>query len=238
MVWHENAVMRQVEALAETVRANRRPVPETNPFRAFGRMASDMISTGLKSWGAARDTFEENLFLNTYGSPWLQAMVGLRADGALSRPHIERELTREASASRAKAYLEPHVGRGGMLEATTRALLYVRAPEGTADERGFAALTAIAAELPPEMRVGFERFKEVVKEQFLVLFLDEERAATAIPGLLPDNRVQRENALGALRRVLAARGDLSSESERRFRRIEAMFTGASNDVAPHQDAAK
>lgn len=234
----ENPFMRPIEGLAEAVRANRQPVSENNPFLAFERMASDMISTVLKSWGAARDTFEENLFLSTYGSPWLQAMVGLRADGAVSRPHIERELTREANASRAKAYLEQHVGRGGILEATTRALLYVRMPEGTADERGFAALTAIAAELPSEMRVGFERFKEVVKEQFLVLFQDEERAATAIPRLLPDNREQRENALGALRRVLAARGDLSSESDRRFRRIEAMFTGASDDVASHRDAAK
>jgi hypothetical protein len=217
--------MQPVGALADAVRANRRPVADNNPFLAAERMMADLISTSLKSWGEARDLMQENLFLSVYGLPWLQALVGLRSDGAEPRPRLERELTQEATAGRAAAYLEQHVHRGGLLEATTRALIYVRLAEGRADERGFAALTAIAAELPASIRVGFERFKEIVKEQFMVLFLDETRAVAALPKLMPNNRRQRDEALRVLRRVLAARGDLPEECAQRLHEIEVIFAG-------------
>jgi Protein of unknown function (DUF3141) len=244
MFSNQNPLMGAVDWLAETVRANRRPAGEGNPFLAAERTVADLISTGLKNWGEARDLATENLFLGIYGSPWLQAVVGLQADGAAARPRLERELSQEAAAGRAAAYLEQHLDRGGLLEATTRALLYVRLAEGSADERGFTALTAIVAELPTSMRVGFARFKEMVKEQFMVLFLDEARAVAAIPTLLPDNRKQRADALSVLRRVLASRGELTDESARRFAEVEAMFSGppAANggqETSPaHQDAAK
>jgi hypothetical protein len=57
----------------------------------------------------------------------------------------------------------------------------------------------------------------------LLLQLDEERAVSAIHRLLPDNAEDRAAALGVLRRVIDARGTLSSESERRLKRIEAIF---------------
>jgi hypothetical protein len=200
-------------------------------------MTSEMISGGLKAWGEARDLIQEQIFLNTYGSPWLQAMVGLRADTTEAHQRIERDVTREANAGRAAAYLQQHLDRGGLLEATVRALLYVRMPEGKADERGFAALSQIAAEMPAAKRIGFDRFKELVKQQFLVLFLDEQRAVAAIPHLLPEERDQRAEALTSLRRVLAARGDLAEESERRFKHIEAMFAGGADAVGAGAQAA-
>ena len=64
-------------------------------------------------------------------------------------------------------------------------MLYIRMPDGAADERGFAALRQIAGELPAAQRVGLSRFKEIVRDQFLILRLDEERAIAALPKLLP-----------------------------------------------------
>ena len=55
-----------------------------------------------------------------------------------------------------------------------------------------------------------------MKEQYLIVCLDEERAIDALPTLLPDDRRQREEALDVLRRVLAARGALSEEGNRRL----------------------
>ena len=46
---------------------------------------SDAIGQGLKTWGEMRDVWSEQIFLGVYGSPVLQAMVGLRAD-----PEVER----------------------------------------------------------------------------------------------------------------------------------------------------
>jgi uncharacterized protein DUF3141 len=220
-----NPLMRPIADWADMVRGDRRPVSPDNPFLALERMMSDMITSGLEMWGKARDSATEAFFFNTYGSPIVQAMVGMRAEEASVSRRIGRDVAREAAAKEAAVHLEQQIDQGGLIEAAVRALLYVRLPEGTADERGFAALKQISAELPAAKRVGFARFKEIVKEQYLILLLDAERAIAALPKLLPGNRRQCDEALGLVRRVLDARGALPEESRRRLKRIEAMFAG-------------
>jgi len=221
----ENPFMRPVADWAEKVRENRRPVSPDNPFLACERMVSDMIGSGLEMWGKARDAATEAFFFNAYGSPVLQAMVGLRADETSVSRHIGRDAAREAAAKQAAADLERRIDQGGLIEAAVRALIYVRLPEGKVDERGFAALKQISAELPAAKRIGLTRFKEIVKEQYLILLLDTERAIAALPKLLPANRRQCEEILGLVRRVLAARGVLPEEGRRRLERVEALFLG-------------
>jgi hypothetical protein len=221
----ENPLMLSVAAWAQTVRAERRPVSPDNPFLAFERMVSGSIANSLEAWGEARDIMQEQIFLNTYASPWLQSLVGLRADGSLPAAGAERDLAREAIAKQAAAYLEQRIDQGGLLEAAVRALIYVRLPEGKVDERGFAALKQIGAELPSAKRIGFAKFKDVVKEQYLILLLDAERAIAALPKLLPDDRRQCEEALALVRRVLASRGALPEEGSGRLEHIETVFGG-------------
>jgi hypothetical protein len=221
----ENPLMLPVAAWAEAVRAERRPVSPDNPFLAFERMVSGSIANGLEAWGKARDIMQEEIFLNTYASPWLQALVGLRADGSSPTRRVERDLAREAIAKQTAAYLEQRIDEGGLLEAAVRALIYVRLPEGKVDERGFAALKQIGAELPPAKRIGFAKFKEVVKEQYLILLLDTERAIAALPTLLPNDRRQCDEALALVRRVLASRGALPEEGSRRLECNETIFVG-------------
>jgi pimeloyl-ACP methyl ester carboxylesterase len=232
----QNPFMRPVADWAEMVRGNRRPVSPDNPFLAFERMASDMITSGLEMWGKARDATAEAFFFNTYGSPILQAMVGLRADETSVSRHIGRDVAREAAAKQAAVRLEQQIDQGGLIEAAVRALIYVRLPEGKVDERGFAALKQISAELPAAKRIGVARFKEIVKEQYLILLLDMERAITALPKLLPGNRRQCEEALALVRRVLAARGALPEEGRRRLERVEAMFAGPPPEIGREKAA--
>jgi len=103
-----------------------------------------------------------------------------------------------------------------------RALIYVRLPEGKVDERGFAVMKQIGAELPPAERVGITQFKEIVKAQYLIVLQDSERAIAALPKLLPDNR-QRDEALKMLHRLIAGRGALSEEGRHRLERVEALL---------------
>jgi hypothetical protein len=162
-------------------------------------------------------------------------MFGLRADNTSVSRRIGRDVAREAAAQEAAVHLEQQIERGGLIEAAVRALIYVRLPEGKVDERGFAALKQISAELPAAKRVGFARFKEIVKDQYLILLLDAERAIAALPKLLPGNRRQCDEALALVRRVLAARSALPEEGRRRLERIEAMFGGPPPEVG--QDKA-
>jgi pimeloyl-ACP methyl ester carboxylesterase len=233
----ENPVMMPVAAWADAVRADRRPVSPDNPFLAFERMVSGIIADGLEAWGKARDHVYEEIFLNTYAWPWLQALVGLRADRSSPTRRAERDLAREAIAKQTAMYLEQRIDKGGLLAAAVRALIYVRLPEGKVDERGFAALKQIGAELPPAKRIGFAKFKDVVKEQYLILLLDTERAIAALPKLLPDDRQQCEEALALVRRVLASRGALSDEGSRRLERVESLFAGPPPATTRREKAA-
>ena len=90
-------------------------------------------------------------------------MVGLRADETSVSRRIGRDVARETAAKQAAVHLEQRIDQGGLIEAAVRALIYVRLPEGKVDERGFAALKQISAELPAAKRIGLARFKEVVR---------------------------------------------------------------------------
>ena len=109
------------------------------------------------------------------------------------------------------------------------------------DERGFAALQKIAVELPAAQRTGLRRFKEVVRDQFLILRLDEERAIAALPKLLPGDRRARETALGLIRRIIESSCTLSEEGGRRLKLVEVLFDGSPpakpGTAAPLQEVA-
>ncbi|MBV8456052.1 MAG: DUF3141 domain-containing protein, partial [Acetobacteraceae bacterium] len=167
-----NPFIAALAPFADTIRQDRRPVPPNNPLLAFERLASNWIETSLKLWGQARDQFVEQWFLNFYGSPLLQSLVGLNAENTDLRRNIERDVVREVAASRTRTELESAIDRGGVIEAFVRAAGYIVKPAGEVDEHGFAALQQVGRMLPPEDRPGFARFKEIVRQQFLILHLD------------------------------------------------------------------
>jgi hypothetical protein len=218
--------MQPIKDLAETVRANRQPVTEDNPWLAAERMASSWITACWQAYGEIRDTVTETTFLMTYGSPLLQALVGLGPQEPVLR-HVERDLTREAAVERVKAQLEHRFTVGHLPEAVLRALVYIRKAEGVIDERGFTALKMIRAAQPVPKRMSLARFKEVLREQFLLVYLDEERAIQTLPALIGDDPVLRKSGIEVLHEVLAATGTESDEGRRRLARIEALF-----DVKP------
>ena len=75
-----------------------------------------------------------------------------------------------------RSELEHRFEVGGLEEAALRALVYIRLPEGSIDERGFAVLKLIRASRPAGKRMSLARFKEMLREQYLLVRLDEERA--------------------------------------------------------------
>jgi len=220
-----NPLMQPVKALAESVRAARQPVTADNPLLELERATSAWITSCLQSYGEFRDTMTEMMFLSTYGSPLLQSLVGLGAQQTAAPPHhIERDLARETAEARMQAELEHRFEEGHVAEAVLRALIYIRLPEGRVDERGFAMLKLIRASQPPSKRISLPRFKEMMREQFLLVCLDEERGVTTLPRLLGADAVEHDAALEILHRVLAATGGMSEEGRRRLARIETLFS--------------
>jgi hypothetical protein len=231
-----NPFMQPVKALAESVRAARQPVAADNPLLEMERTMSSWITSCLNSYGEFRDTMTEQMFLNTYGSPLLQSLVGLGAQPTQVPRHTERDLARETAQAELRAELEHKFDVGQMEDAVLRALIYIRLPERSIDERGFAVLKLIRESRPVSKRISLARFKEMVREQFLLVCLDEERAVNTLPALLGADAAEHKAALDVLRRVLAARGALSDEGKRRQARIEALF-GAKTDKSVKPEPA-
>src|SRR5262249_44291536 len=148
------------------------------------KVTSTWITTCWDGYRQMRDAMTEAMFLGTYGSPVLQAMVGLGTQHVPTERREARDLEREADEAKMRAELEGRFEVGGLPQAVLRAVIYVRLPERSVDERGFAMLQAIRGMQPVNDRMSFPELKACLKEQFLLLRLDEERAVRTISRLL------------------------------------------------------
>src|SRR5262249_25656371 len=160
-----------------------------------------------------------------YGSPLLQSMLGLGADLATARRRIGRDVVRGAAAARSVAELEAHMEQGCPVEAGLRAVLYVGLgrPRFGPDERAFATLQQFRARAPGGSRFTLARLKELMRQQYLLLQMDEERALAAIPGLLTAAPSERAKIFEVVHSVVTAAGELAPEAERRLARVAALF---------------
>lgn len=239
----QNPWMSAVKQAAEAAGENRKPASKDNLFLAFQEQMSKQIVHALDSWRDSQEALSEAIFLNVYGSPALQAAVGI--DPA-SQPSRRREMTSEHRAMLERRILElkSKVGEGGLREAALRALLYVGSARGMVDERSIEALRQVRRDYSGP-RLTLAEFKMLVREQFFMLLLDQEAALAAISALLPADVGQRRTVFAAMRQVLSAAEDITGERARRLQRIAALFgvdagEGAEREsnVAPFDPKAK
>ena len=158
-------------------------------------MASSWIVTNLEIFAKTREAMTEAMFLDMYGSPLLQAAVGLKAEHSDTGRAIEHDLARAETRSK----LEADMRRGGFLEAGLRALLYVLRGGG-ADERQFNALEALRKRAPESERLPLSQLKDIMRRQATLLRSNEKKAISTISKLLPDDpEASQEDAHGDLR---------------------------------------
>ena len=117
--------------------------------------------------------------------------------------------------------LKEQIPDGGPREAVIRALLYIRMPEGVADERGFNLLRRMREETGKG--VTLTAFKQLLREQFLMLLLDERRAVEAIPAMLDRDPELASRMTDNLGRMIELVGVQSRSSKARLAEIEALF---------------
>jgi hypothetical protein len=231
-----NPAMAAIKPLAEAVRSHREPAASDNPLLTLEKVTSTWISSCLEGYRLVRDATTEAMFLGTYGSPALQAATGMAAEAAPARRQNGRDLAREVIAGRWRAELETRFESGGLPEAVVRALMHVRLPRRTVDERGFSVLQAVRQILPANRRIGFDELKALFRDQYLLLRLDEERAIQAIPKLLPDDPQLRAAGWQVIQDILMASGDLTPQEQGLMQRLETMFVGARKPPQERQDA--
>ena len=131
-----NPFMRSFLSGIELARENRTPVTTDNIFWQGQEWMAEWIETSLDAYRDARDHMLEEMFHNTYGSPLLQALVGLKASDASPKRRPWKDASHMAFVAKRSEELQAGVTQGGPREAVIRALLYIRMPEGVADEPG------------------------------------------------------------------------------------------------------
>ena len=216
-----NPFMPALAKVAEKVREQRKPASADNPFIAIQEKASEQIVKALDSWRETQEKLSEQIFLSVYGSPALQAAVGI--DPAVARPRRPGKSPLHAELRDKRiAELKSLIAKGGLQECTIRGLVYVGLARGFVDERGVAALRRIR--LTEEgSRLTLAQFKAMAREQFFLLLLDPEATLAAIPKLLPTDLGERRKGLAAIRNVLSAAGEISGEAAERLKRVAALF---------------
>src|SRR5204863_327913 len=81
----QNPWMTAVKSAAEEIEEHRKPVAKDNPFLAFQEQMSKQIVHVLDSWRDSQEALSEAIFLNFYGSPAVQAALGIDPKSEPSR---------------------------------------------------------------------------------------------------------------------------------------------------------
>jgi len=215
-----NPFMIPVKAMAEQVRASRQPVSKDNPLLEIEKTTSAWITGFWDGYRDMRDVMTETTFVTTYGWPVLQAAVGLGTDYQPRR--AARDILREAVGQHIQAEVERRISTGTLEDAVVRALIYIRLPDGTVDERGFQVIKEIRTSRP-DIASSPAQLKQAMRDQFLLVYRDQERAIEALPGLVGSDPLKRQATMDIVRRILAGGGGMSAESKRRLARVEALL---------------
>ena len=216
-----NPFLRTLQSSAGDVRRNRKEVPGDNPLWQAQEQASEFIKTSLDAYRDLRDHMYEATFHAVYGSPMLQAMVGLKAsDRAVCEKPGENAGRRTLVAQRIDE-LKRAIPQGGPREALLRALLYIRMPDGVVDERGFNFLRRMREEAGKG--VSLADFKKAVREQFLMLLLDERACIEAIPRMLATDPQLAARLSESLREVIGVVGISSQQAKARLAEMESLL---------------
>jgi len=228
-----NPWMKGIPKLAATVSAARRPVVPDNPLLKLQTQVSAQITTALDRYRAARDKLQEQMFFGFYGSPFVQARLGI-TDSTIVRPlpvaSPEMLAARQAQADAYAAMLDT----GGFDEALTRAVLYVIAADGVLDQRCALALNAARQQL---MHLSLAVFKVLVRDQFFVLQLEPERAVETLASLVPKAGARKE-LLQQVRAIIGA-GDPPTAAERdRLARLSHVLAVPIEKPATHATAPR
>ena len=222
----QNPLTKAIETTAEKVRENRKQAASDNPFVVFQENVSKGIVSALDQWRDAQEALSERMFLSIYGSPALQAAVGIDPEADPSpRPEMSQDHRKLLEARIAE--LKSRIASGGLRECVIRGLLYVGASRGMVDERSIEALRRARAEVSGP-RLTLPEFKALVREQFFMLLLEPEASLAAIPKMLPKNAEARRAGLAVIREVLSASAEISGEATSRLRRVSELF-GAGED---------
>lgn len=222
LISDHNPLVAPFKQVAEQVRAERHQVEPDNPFLVMQNMMSQAIESGLDIFREMRDDTVERVFMNVYGSPLVQDWAGLGARPGAPRKHPGVSPEHHEFMGERADDLRHRIHEGSLHEAAMRLLLYVTSAEGSIDERSFSLIRAMRANASNALPL--QDFKDMVREQALILRLDGPAAIRAIPELLEGVDADAIAAtLDTMRQVVLAAAPLSEHASESLKEMEHLF---------------
>ncbi|HCW16415.1 MAG TPA: 3-hydroxyalkanoate synthetase, partial [Achromobacter sp.] len=225
LISDRNPAIAPIAKIAEQVREQRQVAPASNPFLMAQEMFSNWVETSLNIWQELRDSADERTFMGVYGSPLVQDLAGLGAKSGPPRKHPGVSPEHRRFMEDRAAELRSMVQEGGLRVAAIRMLLYVSGAEGGLDERSFALIRKMRAE--SDNALTLQEFKDLTRDQALILTLDSDAALLAMPHLLENSPAPAiRDALETMKRVLEAAEPLSPAARESLDEMERIFLAA------------
>jgi hypothetical protein len=221
-----NPLFASLPKIAETVRQNRRMTTPDNLFWQVQEKVSKQIVNFWDAYQKLRDMAVENFFMTYYGSPVVQAAIGLRTVRPYAKEWAGRDLEREREIEKRLRDLTHKMREGGIAEALIRALIYVAHANEAMDEREYAMIRRLRSERDILPSMTLSKFKDMIRQQYLLLLLDTETALDSIPYLLDRANGLEKKAVEAIRRVIEASGVPTEDQLERLARVEPLFKPA------------
>ena len=232
-----NPFMAPIEAMAGWVREHRSPAEEDNPLLGLQAAISRQIITALDAYRDIRDSFGEWCFWSIYGSPMLQAAVGIDPMGTQPQRRAGKNPLHLKLVQQRIADLKSRIATGGLPECAIRGMLYVGMAEKIVDERIFEAIRRARPLTAETARLTLTEFKELLRDQYFMLLIDTEASLEAIPHLLPPDEELRRKTFDTMREILSAPGEITGGRAERLEKVAALFGLGSEPAARPKVAA-
>lgn len=132
------------------------------------------------------------------------------------REYVAREVER----------LRASLAEGGAVEAGLRAIGFITRSRGEVDERGFNILRKFR-EVHCCRILPLSDYKQMVRQQALLMDLDEDAAVAAIPALLEQaDPADIRDVAAIVEEAVAASAEQTPEERQRLEQMQALFEAA------------
>jgi pimeloyl-ACP methyl ester carboxylesterase len=219
-----NPIWRVLDPLIDQAKASRQTVGPNNIYWQAQQVFSDFMISTLDGFRDTRDRLQEEWFHAFYGSPVVQALLGLSGSEGDPRPRPSTDLGYRLFIEQRIAELKENISNGGPLEAAIRALLYVRLADGAADERSFGLMRRMRRETGRDFPI--RAYKKILREQFFTLVIDEPAALAAIPEMLARDPHAAADLEHKLERLVETIAPANLEARGRLEMVRNMFKTA------------
>ncbi|MEX3823230.1 DUF3141 domain-containing protein, partial [Paraburkholderia sp. BR14262] len=211
-----NPTLGVLPAMAEAVRAHRKPAAPDNPFTLLEKQASATIEATLDAYRDARDAWVESTFYNVYTAPWVQACVGVAPNQPLEpiAPPL-MALRKELAQYRLRA-ARAHLAKGSLVDAFMRIAAYIVDEMHAVQYRPFQRMRELAREYLGDRQPSIAELKESARRQGPNVQLDPQAAIDALPDIVPDLKTRRA-LLAAVYRKATLSGPLEGQRRARYR---------------------